>query len=611
MHDFKVLYQSLTPGERRSFFVLLILTIISGFVEMVGVGLTIPFMATAANGSPFGVANQLNTGLNSFLLSVGVPQNRLIVALGLLFGGGLLLANVMLCAYQWYAAAIVSQQRAHLAVRLLRKFSIKPLEFYDQNNSAELSKSIMTDVDWLGISLNSAVQLIALAARCAVIYLFFLYTHFNMALAMLVLLSCSYYLVFLCVHTPLSKAGVDAQSSNSAMYEISAEVLGGHREIRFSGTADYFLRRFEHAAERSISPQIVRTMPTHLTRAGLETVTVGTVIAVLIYFHLTDGGLNNGLPLLSAYAIAGIRLLPALQQGLSHWSLIRFFGPAAHRVVAALVEPDVLPTPAAPPAPVRLHKEVALCNVEFRYSTGPLILQGINLRIPKLKRVALVGSTGAGKSTLLEILLGMRSPSAGEVMVDDTVIVPELAAAWRANIGYVPQSIYLLDASIRQNVAFGVPPEQIDEDRLRVACLAASIHEYIQSLPDGYDTAVGERGARLSGGQCQRLGIARALYHEPELIVFDEATSSLDNVTESAILEAMENLRGVKTLVVVAHRLRTVWDFDTLFVLENGRVVGQGTAAELSVTCDAFKKLAMAQASSGDVAAERDPVLVR
>ena len=384
------------------------------------------------------------------------------------------------------------------------------------------------------------------------------------------------------------------------MYRTADELVGGAREIRATVREYEFWDRFRLAAYAAVQPQVVRTMPVFFTRAGLETATLAVVIVLLTYFNSKDGNLANALPLLSSYAIAGIRLLPALQQSITFLMEIRFYSPSVAEV-ARLVRPapEISPLEASPLRRIPLLREIQLSQVSYRYEANTPLLEEISLVIKKNSRVAIVGPTGAGKSTLLDILLGLRHPKSGTMSVDELQITHDVSANWRLSVGYVPQSVYLLDASIAQNIAFGVPPHQICLEKLQNACSIANLTGFVSSLPDGLDTSVGERGVRLSGGQCQRIGIARALYHDPEVVIFDEATSSLDTVTESSVLDSLDRLSGKKTLIVIAHRLNTIWNFDTILVMTAGRLVGSGTANELLQTCPAFIALAQHRMEPG------------
>ena len=591
MDSLRLLWKVLEPWARRQLFILLVLTTLSGFVEVLSVGLIIPFIAVAAGSLPFGKANLITRSLIGMVHTFGVSERHTTAALGVVFCLGVILANTYLCCYQYYAARVINRQRDNFGVRALKAIMQQPLEWLDRENSADLIKILMTDVGYVAALMNAMVQVCAILTRCVVVYLFFLITQARLAIFLAVSMATLYLLVFRFVQRPTQRAGAAAQDSHAQMFRTANEVIGGSRTLRATATEQNFFRRYQNASERSIYPQVFRVMPAYLSRAGLETATVLVVVTMLIYFNAKDGNLANGLPLLSSYAVAGIRLLPSVQQALVYYLEIKFYRPSLVELARVVQLPCQRDFAEGGPL-LAFQKELTLDQVSYGYGADQQAVESANLTIEKNKRVAFVGETGAGKSTIIDLILALRYPTRGEIRVDGQPIGPKLAVAWRRLIGYVPQSIYLLDASIAENIAFGLTLQEIDPVKLRRACEAASLSEFIETLPDGYETFVGERGVRLSGGQCQRIGIARALYHEPEIFIFDEATSALDSVTENLVLEALDRLKGNKTLIVIAHRLNTVWDFDQIFVMEQGRVVGQGTAQELLASNPVFARLA-------------------
>jgi ATP-binding cassette subfamily B protein len=315
---------------------------------------------------------------------------------------------------------------------------------------------------------------------------------------------------------------------------------------------------------------------------------VGLCLIGGVAYGLTSryGGMATALPLLGALALGAQRILPALQQTYGAWATIKAYKSAVEAVVDSLDQPLPQGAFAATPEPLSLAKQVRFEKVSFAYgSGGPQVLDQLSFEIKKGERVGLIGSTGSGKSTTVDLLMGLLEPSNGHITVDGLTIdsqdEPERLLAWRAAIAHVPQMIYLADRSIAENIAFGVPIDQIDFLRVRLAAQQARIADSIESWPEQYKTIVGERGVRLSGGERQRIGIARALYNNPEVLVLDEATSSLDAETEHDVMKAVQALQGTKTVVIVAHRLSTVEYCDRLYRLENSRVVDEGTFSEV------------------------------
>jgi ATP-binding cassette subfamily B protein len=320
-----------------------------------------------------------------------------------------------------------------------------------------------------------------------------------------------------------------------------------------------------------------------------------SLIAVLAYsFNGQSGGIASVLPVLGALALGAQRLLPALQTIYSAWTSIAGSHASLDDTIELLEQP-VLEKALQPGfVPLLLQRDIRFKDVSFRYAdNGPWVLEGIDLAIPKGSRVGFVGNTGGGKSTALDLLMGLLLPTKGALLLDDQHLKGDRLRAWQRSIAHVPQSIYLADASIAENIAFGVAPQDIDLDRVKEAAQQAQIGDFIENCLEGYQATVGEQGIRLSGGQRQRLGIARALYKRASVLVFDEATSALDNATEQSVMEAIKGLSGDLTILLIAHRLSTIKHCDIVVELDQGHIVAQGTYDDLLEHSASFRKMAM------------------
>ena len=331
-----------------------------------------------------------------------------------------------------------------------------------------------------------------------------------------------------------------------------------------------------------------------LPRYALEALAFGGIVLIVLYLLREQQDLQAIIPILGLYAFAGYRLMPSLQQIFHGLTNIRFNAAALDQLIADLpaAGSTAVSTPAAPA--LRLRDSIRLRGVTFRYATAKeTLFEGLDLEIRAATTVAFVGETGSGKTTLVDLILGLLRPGAGSIEIDGVPLTEENVRRWQANLGYVPQSIFLTDDTVTRNIAFGLPDEEIDREAVERAARAASIDRFIRTeLPRGYETVVGERGVRLSGGQRQRIGIARALYQDPEVLVFDEATSSLDSLTEEAVLQAVHDLAGSKTILMIAHRLSTVRDCDRIFLLSGGEIVACGRYEDLVDSSPAFQALA-------------------
>jgi ABC-type bacteriocin/lantibiotic exporter with double-glycine peptidase domain len=352
------------------------------------------------------------------------------------------------------------------------------------------------------------------------------------------------------------------------------EGLGGIRDVLIDGTQPVYTKLYKDAFRPMqtalASNQVVSSIP----RFGVEALGI-VLIAGLAYMLVTaaEGGLTNAIPILGALALGAQRLLPVLQQIYNALITIKGNQASTQDALDLLDQPMPVHVCAGPARPMAFHTDISLKDVGFRYTpTGPWVLRHLNLRIPKGSRVGFVGVTGSGKSTLLDVVMGLLTPTEGSLLIDDIAVIPQNTHAWQAHISHVPQAIYLSDTSIAENIAFGVPAEAIDIQRVKQAAEQAQISKTIENWSMGYDTLVGERGVRLSGGQRQRIGIARALYKQANVIIFDEATSALDGETESAVMQALETLGREITLLVIAHRLATLRNCDFVVELIGGNV---------------------------------------
>ena len=323
----------------------------------------------------------------------------------------------------------------------------------------------------------------------------------------------------------------------------------------------------------------------------------GAFTVSFIFLVGSGRSLSEVVPLMGFFAFAAIRLMPGFQGILSALAHFRFHEHMLFEIHSDLTQTDgrdrLLATPREQVPALRFDHHITVERVRFRYAgAGKDVIPDLTLEISKNSSVALVGSTGAGKTTIADIVLGLLAPQEGSVSVDGTPITAETVTAWRKNVGYVPQDVFLIDDTVTKNIAYGVDRKEIDREAVETAAKIAHIHEFIVSeLPEGYDTVIGERGVRISGGQRQRLGIARALYHDPDVLVLDEATSDIDSITEAHITEAIQGLAGKKTLIIVAHRLATIRRCDRIFLLEAGEIVASGTYDELAGTNVEFQRM--------------------
>ncbi|MFW6175185.1 MAG: ABC transporter ATP-binding protein, partial [Acidobacteriota bacterium] len=411
----------------------------------------------------------------------------------------------------------------------------------------------------------------------------------------------AYGAIFLAIRQRQRQMGKDRLAANKGRFEVLAETFGGIKEIKLLAREDEVQRRFTAPSYAFARATARNAVIAQIPRYALEAIAFGGIVLIVLYLLGRGQELQSLLPILGLYAFAGYRLMPSLQQIFQGMTNIRFNAAALEHLL------DDLPTlgearsrPELSGPPLRLRESLRFRDVAFAYPTAPSpIFRGLDLEIAAGTSTAFVGETGSGKSTLADLILGLLRPDAGVIEVDGEPLTDANLRRWQKNLGYVPQSIFLANDTITRNIAFGLADEHVDRAAVERAARAACIHGFIRrELPHGYDTVVGERGVRLSGGQRQRIGIARALYHDPQVLVFDEATSSLDGLTEDSVLQAIVELARSRTLIMIAHRLSTVRACDRILLLSRGEILDAGRYDELLRSSPEFRALAGSAGSS-------------
>jgi len=513
---------------------------------------------------------------------MGNPTQQVLVMYAML---GLVLIylakNLYLGFFVWRQNAFVFGLMARLSERLLTIYLRQPYRFHLQRNSAQLIRNALSEVDV--IAGNCVTPLMTLLTEFFVVFCLsalLLYIEPIGVLVVASILATVSWAFSRFTHPSIKRWGTLRQHHSGLRIQHLQQGLGSVKDIKLLGREAEFIGQFRTHNQLYARVASLQNTLVQFPRLWLEILAIGG-LAILVFAMVKQGSdLRAILPTLALFAAAAFRLMPSVTRILGALHLLQYGLPAASTLSAELK----LPAPATDEqggSAVTFSESLALHNVTYRYEGAPVpALQKLTLSVRRGETVGFIGASGAGKSTLVDILLGLLTPDAGEVRVDGADIQSSLRN-WQNRIGYVPQFIYLTDDTLRRNVAFGLSENQIDESSVQRAIQAAQLDEFIRSLPDGLETMVGERGARLSGGQRQRIGIARALYHDPEVLVLDEATSALDITTERGVMGAVKALQGTKTIFIVAHRLSTVEHCDLIFRLENGRVVARGKAKDV------------------------------
>jgi ATP-binding cassette, subfamily B, bacterial PglK len=586
------LWGDLRPRRRRQFVLILALMVASAFAEVASLGAVLPFLAVLA--SPERVFNSHWVSGIAHALGILRPE-QLLLPLSVTFAVVALAAGAIRLVLLWVSTRFTFATGADLSIEVYRRTLYQPYHVHIARNSSEVISGITNKVGGtvLGVILplmtllSSAMLLIAIPLALIAI---------DPAVALLAsaAFGTSYSVITWLTRRRLYRNSRRIEEQETRVLKALQEGMGGIREVLLEGAQPVFCDIYRKADRELRAAQGDNVFIAQSPRFAMEA--VGMVLIAALAYGLTRGQGHvsvGALPLLGALALGAQRLLPALQQAFSAWAAIA--GSQAH--LAATIDLIEQPLPAAllepPGPPLQFQRAIQFCNVRFRYtSAGPWVLDELNFTIPKGSRVGLVGRTGSGKSTTLDLLMGLLQPTEGEVLVDGASLGGARAGSWQRILAHVPQSIYLADTTIAQNIAFGILPDEIDMARVHEVAQCAQVAEFIESRSEGYETIVGERGVRLSGGQRQRIGIARALYKRASILVFDEATSALDNTTEQSVMRTIEGLGRDLTIILIAHRLTTVRHCDTIIELEHGRVVAQAPYAELLERSSSFRQRA-------------------
>lgn len=569
------LFRYVSRRRRFQFVLMLGLTLASSCAEVVSLGAVVPFI---------GILTQPEKVFNSPLMA-GVVQTLgitsaadLVLPLTIAFAVAALVAGGLRLLLLWVSIRLANAVGADFSIEVYRRTLYQPYHVHVDRNSSEIISGITNKIEIVTKVLISVVTVTTSVVLFVAILLTLLIINPVVASVSMLVFGVSYGMIAWQTRHRLMRNSQCIAQEHSRVVKILQEGLGAIRDVLLDGTQSVYCDSYSKAVQRFRRANSENNFINQAPRYAMEALGMVLIAGLTFVLSRQPGGVGAALPLLAALALGAQRLLPLLQQVYANWSnLTGSYGPLVD--VLKLLD-QALPEEAGQPAsePLAFHDTICFDNVNFHYgNNGPQVLNNINLTIPKGTRVGFIGSTGSGKSTALDLLVSLLRPTQGKILVDGQTINGQHRRAWQRTIAHVPQSVYLADGTIAENIAFGVPPEQIDFDRVRQAARKAQIEEFIESRPEGYSVLVGERGIRLSGGQRQRIGIARALYKQATVLVFDEATSALDNVTEQEVMCAIENLNRDLTILIIAHRLTTLRHCDTIIQLEHGQIVAQGS----------------------------------
>jgi len=590
MSILKKINDFLTSGERNKALILFIMLMISSFFDVAGVASIMPFMAVLVNPGVI----ETNAALAWLYSTLGFNNEQ-----DFLFYLGVAVFVLLVFSICLKAALIYAQikfikfREASIGERLIERYLSQPYIWFLQRHSSDLGKNVLQEVaEVVNSSMLSLIMLCANGVVCLGIITLLLIVNTKIALTVAAVL-IGFYLIFYNLGKYVStREGHNRLRANAKRFLIVNEAFSSIKDIKVGSLENRFISRFSKYSKIYAKSYLNSQMIAQLPRYGMEAVAFGGLILMLISLISEDGSnLDKVIPIIALYAFSGYRLIPALQQVYSGVSLLRFSIPALESLHSDLVSLKTYDLGQESQMKIKFEHNIKLKNIHFSYpNASKLSLENLNIVIPAKSNIGLVGSTGCGKTTTVDLILGLLEPKKGELSVDGVVIDKNNLQKWQKNIGYVPQQIYLSDDTIASNIAYGFEKNTINQSDMVQAAKIANLDKFVvDELPDGYNTLIGERGVRLSGGQRQRIGIARALYLKPKLLILDEATSALDGSTELTVMDAINNLGGDITVIMIAHRLNTVRQCDQIYLLDKGRIKASGTYNEVIAGNDQFK----------------------
>lgn len=571
---YKKIWFILTKHEKKRALLLLFLMIIMAIFEVLGVGSIMPFLSVLGNQESIHTNKYLFYFYNLFDFK---SNESFLIFLGF-FALVILLVSAFVRTLSYYALFRFSNMRRHsIGQKLLKKYLHQPYKFFLNRNSSDVTKIILSETDSLIEEvIVPAIRLVTYSIVTIFLVGFLLIIDPILALILALIFGIFYGVMYLTVRKYLGKIGKERLKANGNRFKVVLETIGGIKDLKVLGREKVYLDSFTKPSKDFSTYSAISKTLSQSPQFLMEAIAFGSLLVMAIYGLSSEGfDLGEFLPVLGLYALGVLKLKPSINEIYKSLSTIKYGNSGLDNILADLEnltneKSNILNDNKR----LLLKEKLVLENINFSYdNSSKLALENININIKVNTTVGIIGTTGAGKSTLVDIILGLLAPNDGRIMIDNNILSIENIRQWQNSIGYVPQNIFLIDDTIASNIAFGVPKEQIDIEQVEQVAKMARVYDFVSSLEKGFETAIGERGVRLSGGQRQRLGIARALYHNPELLVLDEATSALDNETEAEVMKAIDGMSGNKTIIMIAHRLSTVERCDMLIKIENGKIM--------------------------------------
>ena len=562
MTNLKKLLAITTRQEKKNFIILIFMSIFLSIIETVGISAIMPFITLASDPSKI-VSNKYSKMVYDFF-EFSTATNFMIF-FGLFLIGFYIFRAIYSMLYNYILNKFAFGRFHAFAFRLFKNYTNLPYKRFVKRNSAELIKTIVNEASNLSFYMQSLLLIFSEFFTVVLLYVLLLLMDWKMTLVLTILLGAKVLFLLFFLKRRIEKEGLKRSIMQSKFYKILNETFGNFKIIKLIQNEEKLYSEFSNISYGYARANIVSNTLSQLPRLSLETIGFSVLIGIVVYVLFQYNDANFVLPIISMYALALYRILPALNRILSNYNTILFLSNSLD-----IVYSDLSYTPQIEGKDfIDFKNKIELTNVSFEYNKNKKVLENINIIINKGDKVAFVGESGSGKSTLVDLIIGLYKPLSGEIVIDDKKLTSDNVKSYRSKVGYIPQSIYLFDGTVGENVAFGY---EYDKEKITEVLKKANIYDFLSSK-EGIDTLVGDGGIQLSGGQKQRIGIARALYSDPEILVLDEATSALDNETEAKIMDEIYETSQDKTLLIIAHRLSTIERCDRKIMLSNGKII--------------------------------------
>lgn len=573
LHIIKKIGVILSKKQKKRIAIMLVMMVIGAFLETLGVGLIMPLVSAVT--TPDIIENNHYVKFICQILDLHSSKTFMILVMGALIFV-YIFKNIYLFFEYYVQYRFICNNRFAVQKQLMERYLRCPYEYFLYADSGEILRTINSDTSLTFTLINSVLGFFTEAFVSVALVITIIITDPFMALLSAGVLGVSLFIIEKIVRPILKRAGLKYQQNAKEVYKWLLQSINGIKEIKVGEKENYFLEQFSKYGKKSIDSEKINNVLSNVPRLSIESISMSTILGVVIILLYRGREINTMLPQLTAFAFAAVRLMPSVNRMSAYFNTISYQEPALDKLIETLKKTEhqtFYKGKAIQKKQITLNRNAELKNVRYAYpNTKTYVLTDADMEIPVGKSIGIVGASGAGKTTAVDILLGLLPPCSGKVL-SDSVDIHEDYHSWLSRISYIPQMIFMLDDTIEANVAFGIPKMEVDKKQIWKALEEAQLDEFVRGLPKGIETAIGERGIRLSGGQRQRIGIARALYSNPELLIFDEATSALDNETEAAVMESVNKLHGKKTLLIIAHRLGTIEGCDIVYRVENGKII--------------------------------------